>query len=196
MAMSISTLFCLAMPSLVQALPLATPVSTPPGCSGSVVEVHVLSTIDARLFGLLSYNTSGLQPLQSVHVPVQEDHEPDSEAHCPSSLEPVQQMWGPSRASTCPWIYQHDHDPNRYPSELAWAVCQCQGCLSREGGAKNEIPDMECRQVKYRMPILRRNGCSGGLVKYNLDWLEVPVACACMRPETPTGNRPPGIMGG
>ena len=112
-------------------------------------------------------------------------------AECPVQ-EAVTQDSSVNQASTCPWVYRSHYDADRYPSTILQAECRCQGCLDRQGLGQDA--DMECRPVIYRMQVVRRHQEVDGTYKYVPDWYDVPVSCACTRPPTSPGNRPPGII--
>ncbi|XP_038057448.1 interleukin-17A-like [Patiria miniata] len=176
-ALSVSALLFLAVLSPMRAEPLPAVE-----CSSPLTELIYTITDAGRFdprksFGVLPFNLTGSLPTQ---LPTMSSS--GSTLSCP--LMSSESKW------TCPWTYDTNYDPDRYPSVIPFAMCSCQGCINRAG---EEAPDMQCRPVMYKQQVLRRNGCVDGFFRYDFDFEEVPVACACMQLSTQPQNRPPGL---
>ncbi|KAJ8040214.1 Interleukin-17D [Holothuria leucospilota] len=111
------------------------------------------------------------------------DDMPD-EGNCPvkSPRPPPSHNFHPhavNARSMCPWHYKIDFQPQRFPTTLALAKCNCGSCLDP---FTNEIrDDLTCQPIFYKIKVLRKVGCTDGFFKYELHEQEIPVACACMR---------------
>ncbi|XP_077990910.1 interleukin-25-like [Glandiceps talaboti] len=84
----------------------------------------------------------------------------------------------PEELSTCPFSYSFQTDNNRIPRTLEYVTCSCEYCI-KENGSYHHMHT--CQPIKHRIPVFKKKGCMDGLHKYELEYEEVPVACACLR---------------
>ena len=77
--------------------------------------------------------------------------------------------------STCPHHYVINYDPNRRPTTLLEAKCNCNGhmnCLNGDEGSR-------CVPVKYYTHVLRKSGCDGHYYTYTKTVEPITVGCTC-----------------
>lgn len=98
---------------------------------------------------------------------------------CPENQSPRPWRASPMSDSVCPWYYENDYKPNRFPAIVSRAVCSCRECLNPT--TSNVDPSYTCKEIKYKIQVLEKVDCIEGLFRYNLTTLDVPVACACLR---------------
>nr|XP_056718370.1 interleukin-17C [Euleptes europaea] len=121
-------------------------------------------------------------------------HRRHSGSNCPALR--VQDLRHSSihQRSISPWSHRIDEDENRYPQKLSFAYCLCKGCINASTGlettALNSVP------VYQEMMVLRRKPCPRSHVEATpapthpaaftlvVDYVKVPVACACVLPQS------------
>jgi len=77
---------------------------------------------------------------------------------------------------SCPWHYVLNVDPNRRPTELVEAKCNCRNrCLGAHGNSK-------CQPVKYFVKVLRKYGCDYDTMTflYREAIEAINAGCTCM----------------
>ncbi|XP_071345763.1 interleukin-17C-like isoform X2 [Trachinotus anak] len=87
-----------------------------------------------------------------------------------------------SARSLAPWKYSLNRDVDRFPHEIAFAECLCQGCIinHHEDLSYNSVP------VFAQMMVMKKSRCPSNQNKYRLkkDFIRVPVACTCAVPRS------------
>ncbi|XP_026175705.1 interleukin-17C-like [Mastacembelus armatus] len=85
-----------------------------------------------------------------------------------------------SERALSPWTYRLDQDDNRFPREISFAKCLCQGCIinQRENLSYNSVP------IFAHLMILTKTLCPDDPNKYLVKKEKkiVPVACTCAVP--------------
>ncbi|XP_040899373.1 interleukin-17A-like [Toxotes jaculatrix] len=85
-----------------------------------------------------------------------------------------------SSRSLAPWRYSLNQDVDRFPREIAFAECVCQGCIinQHEDLSYNSVP------VLAQLMVLKKTRCPRDPNKYVIkkDFIKVPVACTCAVP--------------
>ncbi|XP_070766618.1 interleukin-17C-like [Enoplosus armatus] len=83
--------------------------------------------------------------------------------------------------SLSPWTYSLNRDVDRFPHEIAFAECLCQGCII------NQHEELSFNSVPLFAPlmVLRKTRCPRDPNKYVVkkDFIKVPVACTCAVPK-------------
>ena len=85
-----------------------------------------------------------------------------------------------SRLALCPWTYECDHDPARFPTFIMHARCSSEleevPYLDSDGHHK-----CQCRPITYPLKVLRFVGCSPDtdLEQWELTEQIVNVGCRC-----------------
>ncbi|XP_047196035.1 interleukin-17C-like [Hippoglossus stenolepis] len=105
---------------------------------------------------------------------------PQDARSCSKALE---EMHGDvSARSLAPWRYRMNRDVDRFPPDIAFAECLCQGCIidQREDLSYNSLP------VMVQLMVLSRSLCPSDPDKYVItkDSIHVPVACTCVVPRS------------
>eukprot|EP00058_Branchiostoma_floridae_P008765 XP_002594253.1 hypothetical protein BRAFLDRAFT_117645 [Branchiostoma floridae] len=85
-----------------------------------------------------------------------------------------------SQRAYCPWQVIVDSNPNRFPTDIAYA--RCQSTFPSQDGEYNWT--MACDSVTYTKPVLVREECSGAdnTYRYKCVHLTVPNACVAVEP--------------
>ncbi|XP_070617925.1 interleukin-17C [Erythrolamprus reginae] len=87
--------------------------------------------------------------------------------------------------SISPWTYYIDVDENRYPRQLAFAKCNCKGCIDSWTG--RETTSLNSVEVTQKILVFRRKACpqdDGGVEKFYFEknYIDLPIACTCAVP--------------
>ena len=78
-----------------------------------------------------------------------------------------------SAKSTCPWYYKVDHNPNRYPANILYAVTPCTDtCI---GGNDN----LQCLPVVRTVETMIESGEDTGNIKYETKEEQITVGFTC-----------------
>ena len=78
-----------------------------------------------------------------------------------------------SAKSTCPWYYKVDHNPNRYPANILYAVTPCNvTCI---GG--ND--DLQCLPVVRTIETMTEKGNESGSIRYETTEEQITVGFTC-----------------
>nr|UBR18739.1 interleukin 17B [Lateolabrax maculatus] len=80
--------------------------------------------------------------------------------------------------SLSPWTHRIDRDDNRFPRDIAFAECVCEGCIidGRENHSYNSRPVFAWKSV------LRKIQCERNKYELKQEVLRLPVACVCVMP--------------
>lgn len=78
-------------------------------------------------------------------------------------------------------FFSLDRDENRFPDEISFAECLCQGCIIKhhQEMVYNSVP------VFAELMVLRKYRCPHDSNQYVVkkDFIKVPVACTCVVPK-------------
>ncbi|CAH1270469.1 Hypp4344 [Branchiostoma lanceolatum] len=85
-----------------------------------------------------------------------------------------------SQRAYCPWQVVVDSNPNRFPTDIAYARCQS----IFPGHHPNYNWNMGCDSITYTKPVLVREECGGAdnTYRYKCVHLNVPNACVAAEP--------------
>ena len=103
----------------------------------------------------------------------------DTDVSCPgnsSSLEHAQASKLKDR-SLCPYYYEMETDPTRYPNTLFNARCKCPFCLEDRGLSSVNV----CEPEYIPDVVLQRGNCVAGVYQYHRHEIKRQVACLCAR---------------
>jgi hypothetical protein len=78
-------------------------------------------------------------------------------------------------ASSCPWHYVLNVDPNRIPGSIIEAKCNCRNRPCVNGGGNSQ-----CEPLKYNIRVLRKYGCENGKFLYKRTSERITVGCTCV----------------
>ncbi|XP_070556835.1 uncharacterized protein [Ptychodera flava] len=84
--------------------------------------------------------------------------------------------------STCPYYYVYQTEADRIPRTITQVRCSCNNCIGDNGSFH---PLNTCQEITHPVPVLKKNSeefSIDGLENYRLEMIDVPVACACLRP--------------
>ncbi|XP_048251852.1 interleukin-17C-like [Haliotis rufescens] len=128
----------------------------------------------------LSASNSQLPPSLETPDPRPRLNEPLS-TDCPSHVPTT----GPiSDRSNCPWYYAPQTDSSRFPNMILRAELKC-GYFCRRPKRNGRLVEMtagRCLPIFDTVRVLRHEGCSSGIKRYNLTEEQVPVAYTCVFP--------------
>ncbi|XP_072046188.1 interleukin-17B-like [Amphiura filiformis] len=103
-----------------------------------------------------------------------------------SSLLDTSGLSGIDKLSLCPWVYTVNSDESRYPVDMMYAQCRCTHCIKTDGSDFDRTHGNQCRQVLYKVKVLRKcdGSCEDGFCTYQPVYEDVPIACTCVRQRT------------
>lgn len=91
--------------------------------------------------------------------------------NCPKSIPTSGDV---NDRSLCPWYYEINEDPMRYPAVIPEARCKCEYCL--------EVTGKKCENVNYNIRVLKRSSeiCDAdGYYQYKEVYVSIRVGCTC-----------------
>ncbi|XP_031179370.1 interleukin-17C-like [Sander lucioperca] len=87
-----------------------------------------------------------------------------------------------NRRSLSPWKYNISRNDSRFPHEIAFAKCLCNGCIinGREDTSYNSVP------VVVKLVVLRKTPCPWDKTKFVVknDSEAIAVGCTCVVPKS------------
>nr|AUG89996.1 interleukin-17C2 [Larimichthys crocea] len=89
---------------------------------------------------------------------------------------------GMNTRSSSPWRYRLNREDDRFPRDIFFAECVCDGCII--DGHKIDLNYNSVR-VNASLMVLRKISCPGYHDKYKVrkEIISVPVACTCVMPK-------------
>ncbi|XP_070556872.1 interleukin 17-like protein [Ptychodera flava] len=194
---TIAVALLLAFVGLVHASPIKRDVT-----SNTCTDSYIEQISEANKLSMYPHtNVFGMLPFDNNTLPVG-GQTPTPPPVCTTEIADPGHAPAENR-STCPYYYSYQTEEDRIPRTLTIVNCVCEYCIADD----NSFHLLNtCQQITQAIPVLRRKGCMDGLYKYELEMVDVPVACACLRPlersvddDLPTAPQapelPPGIIG-
>ncbi|KAM3625510.1 uncharacterized protein V6R79_013214 [Siganus canaliculatus] len=93
----------------------------------------------------------------------------------------IEMQGGLNNRAVSPWDYSLNRDEDRFPAEITFANCLCEGCIinHHEDLSYNSVP------VSALVVVLRKSRCHDYPDKYVVKkhFIKVPVACTCAVPK-------------
>lgn len=82
------------------------------------------------------------------------------------------------KGTGCPWRYECDYNPQRFPQIMYYAKCEQNYWIVQD--AKNQlVAKYQCEEVMHAVPTLRTDSCDplGDTAKWTWQMESVPVSC-------------------